>query len=48
MTGRVKSGTPRIEVEIEKNREESNWIKVIELAEQLKDKSPDLSKSNSL
>ncbi|KAJ8921687.1 hypothetical protein NQ315_010597 [Exocentrus adspersus] len=42
MTGRVKSGTPRIEVEIEKNREELNWIKVIELAEQLKDKSPDL------
>ncbi|KAJ8973294.1 hypothetical protein NQ317_008170 [Molorchus minor] len=42
MTGRVKSGPTRIEVEIEKSREESNWIKVIELAEQLKDKSPDL------
>ncbi|KAJ8934346.1 hypothetical protein NQ314_013387 [Rhamnusium bicolor] len=41
MTGRIKSGTTRIEVEIEKNREESNWIKVIELAEQLKDKSPE-------
>ncbi|KAJ8952634.1 hypothetical protein NQ318_020949 [Aromia moschata] len=41
MTGRVKSGPTRIEVEIEKNREESNWIKVIELAEQLKEKSPE-------
>lgn len=39
MTGRAKSGSTRIEVEIEKNREEGNWIKVIELAEQLKDKS---------
>lgn len=45
MTGRVKSGTTRIEVEIERNREESNWLKVIELAEQLKDKSTDCGKS---
>ncbi|ENN81330.1 hypothetical protein YQE_02266, partial [Dendroctonus ponderosae] len=37
MTARAKSG--RIEVEIEKNREEGNWLKVIELAQQLKDKS---------
>ncbi|KAG5883176.1 hypothetical protein JTB14_018193 [Gonioctena quinquepunctata] len=43
MTGRInKSGTSRIEVDIEKNREESNWLKVIELAEQLKEKSPEL------
>ncbi|XP_057668469.1 tetratricopeptide repeat protein 7B [Diorhabda carinulata] len=41
MTSRVKSGTTRVEVEIEKNREESNWLRVIELAEQLKEKSPD-------
>lgn len=41
MTGRIKSGTTRIEVDIEKNREESNWSKVIELAEQLKEKSPE-------
>lgn len=39
MTGRAKSANTRIEVEIEKNREEGNWIKVIELAEQLKEKS---------
>lgn len=44
MTGRVKSGTNRIEVEIEKNREESNWLKVIELAEQLREKSLDCGK----
>ncbi|CAH1173832.1 unnamed protein product [Phaedon cochleariae] len=41
MTSRIKSGASRIEVEIERNREESNWLKVIELAEQLKEKSPD-------
>ncbi|CAH1168197.1 unnamed protein product [Phyllotreta striolata] len=41
MSSRVKSGATRIEVEIEKSREESNWLRVIELAEQLKDKSPD-------
>lgn len=39
MTTRSKSGISRIEVEIEKNREEGNWLKVIELAQQLKDKS---------
>lgn len=42
MTGRQKPGSARIEVEIEKNREEGNWLKVIELAEQLRDKSPEL------
>lgn len=41
MTGRVKSGATRIEEEIERNREESNWLKVIELAERLKEKSPE-------
>jgi hypothetical protein len=30
----------RIESEIEKSREESNWRKVIDLAEQLKLRSP--------
>ncbi|CAG9768543.1 unnamed protein product [Ceutorhynchus assimilis] len=39
MTARAKSGPSRIEVEIEKNREEGNWLKVIELAQQLKDKA---------
>ncbi|XP_044258625.1 tetratricopeptide repeat protein 7B isoform X2 [Tribolium madens] len=42
MTGRAKNVTTRIEVDIEKNREEGNWLKVIELAEQLKEKSPEL------
>nr|XP_022901602.1 tetratricopeptide repeat protein 7B isoform X1 [Onthophagus taurus]XP_022901603.1 tetratricopeptide repeat protein 7B isoform X2 [Onthophagus taurus] len=41
MTGRAKVVTLRIEAEIEKNREESNWSKVIELAEQLREKSPE-------
>lgn len=41
MTSRGKSVTTRIEVEIEKSREEGNWSKVIELAEQLKEKSRD-------
>ncbi|XP_050310912.1 tetratricopeptide repeat protein 7B isoform X2 [Anthonomus grandis grandis] len=41
MTTRGKSATTRIEVEIEKNREDGNWLKVIELAQQLKEKSPD-------
>lgn len=44
MTGRAKSLTTRIELEIEKCREESNWPKVIELAEQLKEKSRDYGK----
>lgn len=44
MTSRVKSGSTRIEVEIEKSREESNWLRVIELAEQLKEKSPEFGK----
>ncbi|KAL1509001.1 hypothetical protein ABEB36_003810 [Hypothenemus hampei] len=39
MTARIKSGISRIESDIEKNREEGNWLKVIELAEQLKDKT---------
>lgn len=42
MTGRVKSGNARIEVEIERNREEGNWSKVIELAENLKEKQPEI------
>lgn len=41
MAGRTKSVATRIELEIEKSREESNWPKVIELAEQLKEKSRD-------
>jgi phage-related protein len=41
MTSRNKTPTSRIEVDIEKSREESNWLKVIELAEQLKEKSPE-------
>lgn len=39
MTSRGKSVTTRIEVEIERSREEGNWTRVIELAEQLKEKS---------
>jgi hypothetical protein len=44
MTSRNKTPTSRIEVDIEKSREESNWLKVIELAEQLKEKSPEFGK----
>lgn len=44
MTGRAKNITNRIEVDIEKNREDSNWAKVIELAEHLKEKSPEYGK----
>ncbi|XP_018326101.1 tetratricopeptide repeat protein 7B [Agrilus planipennis] len=42
MTTRVRNNnmTIRIETELEKNREEQNWAKVTELAEQLRDKSP--------
>lgn len=47
MTGRAKV-TLRIEVEIEKCREESQWTKVIELAEQLKEKSPEFGKIETL
>lgn len=39
MAGRGRSY--RIEIEIEKSREESNWKKVVDLAEQLKLRSPD-------
>jgi hypothetical protein len=39
MAGRGRSY--RIETEIEKSREESNWRKVVDLAEQLKLRSPD-------
>lgn len=41
MTTKAKNVTTRIEVDIERNREEGNWLKVIELAEQLKEKSPE-------
>lgn len=41
MTGRTKYTPIRIEADIEKNREQSNWPKVIELAEQLKENSSD-------
>lgn len=41
MASKTKSVASRIELEIEKSREESNWLKVIELAEQLKEKSRD-------
>lgn len=39
MAGKTKSVASRIELEIEKSREESNWQRVIQLAEQLEDKS---------
>ena len=39
MAGRGRSY--RIETEIEKSREESNWKKVVDLAEHLKLRSPD-------
>ncbi|XP_068086274.1 tetratricopeptide repeat protein 7B isoform X4 [Anabrus simplex] len=39
MTGKGRSWV-RIETEIEKSREESNWKRVIDLAEQLKTRSP--------
>lgn len=43
MTGRGRNAV-RIETEIEKSREDSNWKKVIELAEQLKIRSPNYGK----
>lgn len=42
MANRTRNNTVRLETEIEKSREESTWTKVIELAEQLKEKSPQL------
>lgn len=39
--GTKTNNTSRIEVEIERNREEGNWSKVIELADQLKEKTPE-------
>jgi len=39
MAGRCRSF--RLEAEIEKSREESTWKKVVDLAEQLKLRSPD-------
>lgn len=44
MTTKTRYTTVRIETDIEKNREEQNWTKVIELAEQLKDRSPNFGK----
>lgn len=43
MTSRAKYTPIRIEADIEKNREQSNWSKVIELAEQLKETQNDTS-----
>lgn len=40
MTARARYTTIKIETDIEKNREEQNWSKVIELAEQLQERSP--------
>ncbi|XP_045536063.1 tetratricopeptide repeat protein 7B [Papilio machaon] len=40
MTSRSKNSVRSYETEIEKNREESNWKKVVELAQQLKSRSP--------
>ncbi|KAK9871323.1 hypothetical protein WA026_011590 [Henosepilachna vigintioctopunctata] len=39
--GTKAASSTRIEVEIEKNREEGSWSKVIELADQLKEKTPE-------
>lgn len=40
MTSRSKSAVRICETEIERSREESNWQKAIELAHQLKARSP--------
>lgn len=40
MTSRNKSAVRGFETEIEKSREEANWKKAVELAEQLKARSP--------
>ncbi|XP_013146967.1 PREDICTED: tetratricopeptide repeat protein 7B [Papilio polytes] len=40
MTSRSKNSVRSYETEIEKNREESNWKKAVELAQQLKSRSP--------
>ena len=44
MAGKGKSNF-RIENEIEKSREESDWKRLIELAEQLKSRSPNHGKA---
>jgi hypothetical protein len=43
MTGRGRA-TARLESDIQVSRDESNWRRVIELAEQLKTRSPNLGK----
>lgn len=40
MTSRSKNAVRSYETEIEKSREESNWKKAVELALQLKTRSP--------
>ncbi|XP_068634003.1 tetratricopeptide repeat protein 7B [Battus philenor] len=40
MTSRSKNSVRSYETEIEKNREEANWKKAVELAQQLKSRSP--------
>lgn len=40
MTSRNKNAVRIYETEIEKSREESNWKKAVELAQQLKSRSP--------
>lgn len=40
MTSRSKNAVRSYEAEIEKSREESNWKKVVDLAQQLKARSP--------
>lgn len=40
MTSRSKNAVRGYETEIEKSREDSNWKKVVELAQQLKARSP--------
>lgn len=39
MAGKARNNINRLETEIEKSREDSNWKRVIELAEQLKTRS---------
>lgn len=40
MTSRSKNAVRGYETEIEKSREESNWKKAVDLAQQLKARSP--------
>lgn len=46
MTSKSKNAVRGFETEIDKSREEANWKKAVELAQQLKSRSPQHGKSS--